>query len=147
MSVTLTKALAEHRQACASIYSDWKAAVEWMPNLHSRETDLSYIGFLVDQEQVYIAVENNEVLGFVAESGGMVNFLYLANANRCKGIGAQLLARTKTQSEGGLQLWTFQKNTRAIAFYKANGFTEVQRTDGAENEEQLPDVLLSWNMV
>ena len=44
-----------------------------------------------------------------------------------------------------LRLWVFQKNTAALAFYRARGFREVERTDGSRNEEREPDVLLAWS--
>lgn len=41
-------------------------------------------------------------------------------------------------------MWVFQRNEGARAFYAKHGFTEVERTDGAANEEREPDVLLAW---
>jgi RimJ/RimL family protein N-acetyltransferase len=43
-----------------------------------------------------------------------------------------------------LQLWVFQRNTRAIRFYEHNGFQKVKETDGALNEEKLPDAMFEW---
>ena len=40
-------------------------------------------------------------------------------------------------------LWTFVANAPARRFYAREGFVEVRRT-GGENEEGLPDVLLKW---
>jgi hypothetical protein len=40
-----------------------------------------------------------------------------------------------------LQLWTFQRNAPARRFYEASGFTLIQETDGARNEENEPDAL------
>ena len=41
---------------------------------------------------------------------------------------------------GLVQLWTFQANVRARAFYLREGFRELRFTDGAGNDEKLPDV-------
>ena len=30
------------------------------------------------------------------------------------------------------------------SFYRRHGFTEVRRTDGADNEEHVPDVRMVW---
>ncbi|HSZ51159.1 MAG TPA: hypothetical protein VK801_06275, partial [Caulobacteraceae bacterium] len=43
-----------------------------------------------------------------------------------------------------VQLWTFQVNTRSRRFYRLQGFAEILQTDGADNEEKEPDVLLEW---
>ena len=43
-----------------------------------------------------------------------------------------------------LSLWTFQQNLRARLFYERHGFSVVTETDGADNEEKLPDVLYRW---
>jgi hypothetical protein len=40
-------------------------------------------------------------------------------------------------------LWTFVANAGARRFYAREGFVEARRTEG-ENEEGLPDVLLTW---
>ena len=50
------------------------------------------------------------------------------------------------ESGGALQLWTFQVNVRARAFYRHHGFREVELTDGRANEEREPDVRLEWTV-
>jgi hypothetical protein len=44
-----------------------------------------------------------------------------------------------------LQLWTFVSNLGAQRFYLRHGFVEVERTDGAANEEHAPDILYEWS--
>ena len=39
-------------------------------------------------------------------------------------------------------LFTFQRNERARAFYEAHGFRIVNLSDGSRNEEGEPDVLV-----
>jgi hypothetical protein len=48
------------------------------------------------------------------------------------------------ENPGGLSLWAFVANHRAIAFYGRVGFVEVLRTDGSGNEERAPDVQMHW---
>jgi GNAT superfamily N-acetyltransferase len=60
------------------------------------------------------------------------------------GIGSALLEAAKTRRPAGLRLWVFQRNHAARAFYAQHGFAEVELTDGADNEEREPDVLLAW---
>lgn len=47
------------------------------------------------------------------------------------------------QATGPVELWTFVANTGAQSFYRREGFAEMRRTDG-DNEEHLPDILYRW---
>jgi ribosomal protein S18 acetylase RimI-like enzyme len=60
-----------------------------------------------------------------------------------RGIGKALLWQAMN-TYSPLRLWTFQKNAVAIRFYLAQGFREIERTDGSRNEEREPDILLAW---
>ena len=50
-----------------------------------------------------------------------------------------------TLQPGGFDLWVFQRNIRALDFYARYGCIEVRRTDGIDDEEHEPDVLLRWS--
>ena len=54
-----------------------------------------------------------------------------------------LLNNAKTECDR-LELWTFQANIGAQRFYMRHGFTEAERTNGAGNEEGLPDIRYVW---
>ena len=56
----------------------------------------------------------------------------------------QFVDRAKAAHPDGLQLWTFQANAPAQRFYERHGFHEVERTDGAGNEERSPDIRYRW---
>ena len=58
-------------------------------------------------------------------------------------MGRRLLRAAMAQSPR-LWLWTFQANTGAQRFYLREGFAEIRRTDGAGNDEGLPDIQYSW---
>ena len=59
--------------------------------------------------------------------------------------GRRMSARRAKARSPRLELWTFQANTRARAFYAREGFAEVKLTDGQGNDEELPDVRMVWN--
>lgn len=92
---------------------------------------------------VWLAEQEGQAAGFTDVAEGWVNQLYLRPPFWRRGIGADLLAHAKTLQPAGLQLWCFQCNTPARAFYEANGFTALRQTDG-DNEEHEPDVLYGW---
>ena len=127
--------------ALALIMGDWVLETPWMPKLHSREEDLWFLGHL--RERGILRVAGEAPLEFLARQGGEVDALYLAPEVRGQGIGAALLNEAKA-AEPVLRLWTFQANAGARAFYAREGFVEIEQTDGAGNDEGLPDVRLEW---
>ena len=62
-----------------------------------------------------------------------------------KGAGTQLIDAAKaTAGIVALELWCFQANERARRFYEARGFRAIRFTDGADNEERMPDIRYRW---
>ena len=55
-----------------------------------------------------------------------------------------MLAHVKSRRPGGFRLWTFQDNAGARRFYDRHGLRAVELTDGAGNEEKMPDVRYAW---
>jgi ribosomal protein S18 acetylase RimI-like enzyme len=100
---------------------------------------------LVPQQEAWVAVDDGEVVGLLALDGDFVSQLYVEPSRRRQGIGTALLAQAKRERPAGLRLWTFQVNTAAQAFYRRHGFVEVERTDGAGNQEREPDIRFEWH--
>jgi GNAT superfamily N-acetyltransferase len=69
-----------------------------------------------------------------------LDHLFLDPAWIGRGLGERFLALAEERSPSGLQLWTFQMNESARRFYERHGFVVAETTDGAANEERLPDV-------
>lgn len=134
----LRDATADDVPMMAGVIGDWCREMPWMPKLHSRAEDLSFVSGLLRTHTVRVA----EGLGFLARQGAVVDALYLSPEGRGRGLGRALLAEVKVLSL--VQLWTFQANTRARAFYLREGFCEVRFTDGSGNDEKLPDVWMEW---
>ena len=84
-----------------------------------------------------------ELVGVMACRPGWVEQLYVLPDRQGRGIGKALMA-TAMQTSTELQLWTFQRNLAARAFYERLGFVAIEETDGAANEEREPDVLYRW---
>lgn len=122
----------------AQVLGDWCRDTPWMPKLHSRAEDMWFINALMQTHVVRVVAG----LGFLARQGSVVDALYLAPAGRGLGYGRALLDEVKVL--GLVQLWTFQANQGARAFYLREGFREVRFTDGSGNDEKLPDVWMEW---
>lgn len=120
------------------------AAMPWLPVVHTAEEDLVFFrDRVLPLETVYVAEIEAVIIGFVAFEKDWLNHLYIAPGAFRSGNGSHLLGKAKAGSDE-LQLWTFQGNTTARAFYAKHGFEDVEFTDGKNNEEQTPDVRMVW---
>ncbi|MEM8850511.1 MAG: GNAT family N-acetyltransferase [Pseudomonadota bacterium] len=129
--------------ACAAILDAWIDATPWMPRIHPSDDVVRYFRKTVLPER-RVWVVGQPLSGFLAldEDAGDITALYLAETARGQGFGRRLLGAAKTVATQ-LTLWTFVANTGAQRFYAANGFKQIDRTDG-DNEEGFPDLRYRW---
>jgi GNAT superfamily N-acetyltransferase len=122
-------------------------AMPWLAVPHTLEEDDGWVaGVLLPGHRVTVVVslsDQSAPLGVIALSPGWVNHLYVATSEQGRGVGSRLLRLAMDSTADDLQLWAFQRNTRARQFYERRGFVEVRRTDG-DNEEHEPDILYRW---
>lgn len=126
-----------------AILSGFIDETEWMPRIHTRAEDLSFAADMIDRGWVHVVEAAGRVMGFSAHDGMIVHALYVDMAARGRGLGGVLLRHLQAR-QTALSLWTFQSNLLAQKFYARHGFAEVERTDGAGNDEGLPDLRLYW---
>ena len=146
MSAVLTIDAAGTRDAaaCARILSDWRRETAWMPRIHGHEDDQDFLADLIARGWVSVVRDGAGLAGFMARDGGEIHALYIAASHRGRGLGHALLRQAK-EARPTLGLWTSQANRRAQAFYLREGFREVCRTDGAGNDDGLPDIRYEWS--
>lgn len=146
MTVTLRPARVEDAVPCARILGDWFTATEWLPRLHTPAEDLAFLRGLIGRNGVTVADRGGIATGFLARDGAQVTHLYVDAPLRGQGIGRALLHAAQTVQDP-LWLWCFQANSGARAFYERHGFVATETTDGADNEEGVPDVRLDWSIL
>lgn len=139
----LRKARSTDAGKTGAILSEFIDTTSWMPRIHTRAEDVGFCASMIERGWVTVAVQNDDVVAFLAKDNTEVNSLYVANAARGQGVGKGLLDEAKSTSDL-LELWTFQTNEGARRFYLREGFLEIRTTDGEENDERLPDVFLRW---
>ena len=142
-TVTLRPARAEDAVPCARILGDWVTATTWLPRLHTGAEDLAFLRHLIGAGQVTVADRGGVAVGYLARDGRDLKHLYLAPEARGAGIGSRLLHAAQAASDR-LTLWCFQANEGARRFYERHGFRATTFTDGADNEEGVPDVRYDW---
>ena len=123
------------------------AAMPWLPVLHSmEETEAWMTNVVLPQQDVWIAMRDAATLGFVALTPAWIEQLYVDPIAWRSGVGSVLLEHAKQRQPDGFRLWTFQRNAMARSFYRKHGLIEIRMTDGYDNEEKVPDVLLGWKL-
>ncbi len=111
--------------------------------IHSFEDHVFFLNNILNRgNEIYIATDNNKVIGIIAFNGNEINQLYIHNDYQGKGLGKKLLDMAKINSKGRLTLYTFEVNHKAQRFYERNGFKIIGR--GHENEENLDDIKYEW---
>jgi GNAT superfamily N-acetyltransferase len=141
----IDSARAAEGDAIAEVFlASRRAAMPWLPELHTDDETRAFFAGVIATCEVLVARESGEPVGFLALRGGDVDHLYVHPDAQRRGVGTALLAAAKARRPDGLELWAFQRNTPALAFYARHGFVERRRTDGSANEEREPDVRLAW---
>jgi ribosomal protein S18 acetylase RimI-like enzyme len=134
-------------EVIAAVHQESRAAT--MPYLppqkRAHEEVVRWVREIVLTEcQVWIASRGDQVLGYAALDGDVLDHLYLRPGARRQGIGTLLLDVVREHSPRGLRLHVFQQNSGARAFYERHGFTVLDTNDGSRNMENLPDMTLRW---
>lgn len=116
----------------------------YLPDLHSLDDDRAfYRNRVFPTCEVWVAEDSGTLVGICAFKEGWIEQLYVLPTHVGLGLGEGLVNIAK-QGQQQLHLMVFQQNTRAISFYRRNGFRLIRETDGSNCEEKLPDALYEW---
>ena len=103
-----------------------------------------FVDVIAPGRDVHVAEADGRIVAVLALHDGWLQDLYVLPEHTGQRLGSQLVHLAQELHPQGLQLWAFQSNVRAIAFYERHGFVQVERTDGATNMERAPDVRMVW---
>jgi GNAT superfamily N-acetyltransferase len=128
------------------VYSASFRLLAFLPMLHTVEDYKWFIANVILKEcEVTVAENETGIVAFLARQGEEIRLLYTRPDRIGMGAGTQLIDAAKaTAGIGALELWCFEANERARRFYEARGFRAIRFTDGADNEERMPDVRYRW---
>jgi ribosomal protein S18 acetylase RimI-like enzyme len=144
--VRIRAATPEDADAIAEVFIASFATLSFLPRLHTNAETIDFIANKVLREQeVLVAEQNGGIVGFVAMAhGNFLEHLYVHPDSQGRGVGRVLLMRAKQRMPDGFRLWLFQQNTQGRRFYERHGLRAIEFTEGAGNEEQMPDALYEW---
>lgn len=139
----IREARREESRDCATILNDWIDTTDWMPRIHDRnDVERHYRETVFPKRRVFVFGDPIEGYVSIDEGEGFVMALYARNPGQ--GVGKRLIDHAKARYPV-LNLWTFVANSGARRFYEREGFVEVERSDG-DNEEKLPDIRYRWEL-
>lgn len=147
MPLTLRGATPADATELADVYLQSRHALaSYAPLVHTDAAVREWIAnVLIPSGSVTVAVYDDRIVGMaahsVADGVAWLDQLYVSPRFKRQGIGTALLESVKSQTALELQLYTFQMNHDAAAFYERHGFVPIAYSDGSRNEEGCPDVL------
>jgi GNAT superfamily N-acetyltransferase len=145
MPFTLRGAAEGDAEAIAEVYFLSFRLLTFLPMLHTLASYRWYVANKMLKEwAVTVAEDGTGIVAFLGLRGDEVGHFYVRPDRIGQGAGTLLLQAAKSSGVESLELWCFQANMRARRFYEARGFKPIRFTDGADNEERMPDVRYRW---
>ncbi len=135
---------AEDIDAVAALYERSFATITFLPVLHTLDEHRRYFARVASEQELWVYEESGTVRGFMTLGDDTLGYIFVDVGATERGIGSELLDHAKRRRPDGFTLWTFQQNEGARRFYERHGLKPIRFTDGAQTEEQAPDVQYEW---
>lgn len=107
----------------------------WQANFQEVEKQL------LDAE-VFVYEQDDQIKGFIGLMGNYIAGIFVDRNSRSTGIGQKLLDYVKDRHEA-LLLEVYQKNQRAIDFYRRQGF--IISSEQVDEEADEIDLTMTWS--
>jgi chorismate mutase/ribosomal protein S18 acetylase RimI-like enzyme len=130
--------------AIAAIHLAARRAAAMPPAVHAEAAVRLWLGERLQVDEVWLAEVAGVAAGYARMTPVWLDDLYVAPDAQRTGVGSALLDLAKAQRPAGFCLWVFESNEPARGFYRRHDLVELERTDGAANEEGEPDVRMAW---
>lgn len=146
-SPSLRRARPEDGAAIGDVWlASWRATFDFPPGHPDADVRRWLAEELLPRHETWVAEDpaSGQVIALMALSDTMVEQLYVAPTWIGRGVGRRLVALAKERRPTGLDLYCFQANSRARAFYERLGFVPIAFGDGSGNKEGQPDIRYAW---
>ncbi len=97
---------------------------------------------MLETDTAWVAENEAGVIGFCVREDDNITGLYVARAAQSFGIGKALLDLAKVDCDL-ITVWVYEKNSRARAFYRREGFVKIGREK--DEHSHLMYVESRWN--
>ncbi len=89
----------------------------------------------IKSAKVYVYEKNDEIRGFIGTTGNYIAGLFVNKDFQNKGIGRKLLNKVKS-NVSDIYLNVYVKNSKAVKFYRKNGFRIVDTHRDSETRKK-----------
>ena len=103
--------------------------------------NINLVKEMLPQAEVYVYENDCQIEGFIGLNDEYVEGIFVSGEMQSQGIGKILLNYAKDK-RNKLHLNVYQKNARAISFYKREGF-EIQHS-GLDEATGEKDYVMTW---
>ena len=141
LDLTIRQAEVADAHAMADLYSAARvAAVPMMPPaMHTNAEDRVWMAArLAEDHEAWLAERDGGSLGYALLTPTWLDHLFIGPDQTGQGIGGVLLDVVKSLRPDGFELWVFESNVGARAFYRHRGARGGRANHGAANEEKAP---------
>ena len=97
---------------------------------------------MMPSAELYVFEEDSEIKGFVGVMENYIAGIFVDGNNKSRGIGKKLLDFVKDKKDS-LELSVYEKNTRAMNFYKREGF-KIGEKNIDENTDEV-EIKMIWS--
>lgn len=125
----------------AEIWLDTNIKTHYFISAQYWKSNFELVKELLLQATVYVYEDKQEIQGFIGLSNEYIEGIFVSAEMQSQGIGKILLNYVKGK-RNKLILNVYQKNTRAISFYKREGF-EIQYS-GLDEATGEKDYVMAW---
>ena len=119
-----------------------ESAHDFIPAAYWRD-NFATVKEMLLQAEVYVYEAGNGIQGFVGLSGDHIAGIFVCEEAQSKGIGKQLLDYVKGIKKR-LSLSVYQKNIRAVRFYKREQFQILQESTDENTGEK--EYQMMWGL-
>ena len=105
------------------------------------ERNFASVKEMLPQAEVYVYETESGIQGFLGLNGEYIEGIFVSEGAQSRGIGKCLLDCVKDR-KSALRLNVYQKNMRAIRFYRREGFQI--RGEGLDADTGEPDYEMLW---
>lgn len=103
-------------------------------------SNYSYVKEQMKQSNIFVYENNGKILGFIGIDNGFIQGIFVSKTSRSKGIGKKLIDYCK-EKYSTLSLKVYEKNKRAINFYKKQEFRIYSKSVDVQTQQVEYDMV------